>query len=84
MNKKRLVELAGIVEAERHGSKINNETFNEIKYLLSQSSMMRGEERTLSDEEIKKFNSLLHEIITAAKSLHTMAYNAKERYKKKG
>ena len=83
MNKKRLLELAGVLEEAQARYEVNHDVYNEIKRLLSQSTMMLGEERTLSDEERKKYNTLLTDILSKVKTLHTISYNAQERFKNK-
>ncbi len=78
MEKKRLLELAGIEEA--HAVRINWDAYNEIHNLMPRASIMQGEEKTLSEGEVADINAYLKDMLAKAKELDKKFSEAKQRY----
>ncbi len=59
---------------------IDYTTFFKAEYLLRKCSMMRGEVKTLDEEEKKKYNDALAVFLAAVITMSEIAGNAQERF----
>lgn len=62
-------------------AKIAWDTFHGISVLLKDSSLINGEERTLTEQEVVEFNIQLAVLKDAALKLNGVAINGQERFK---